>query len=961
MFYPDKMNFTHKIAAAALAFVVTCSIASAQQVKKKPAAVTQNAKPAATVSQPKNDNLPVDANVVYGKLPNGLTVYIRRNTEPKNRAVLYLVTKAGSVLEADDQQGLAHFTEHMAFNGTRDFPKNDLVDYLQKSGVKFGADLNAYTSFDETVYELPVPTDSAKVFIKAFNILANWAAYQSLDPKEIDAERGVVLEEERQGGKNAQERLRNQTWPVLLNNSRYATRLPIGKEDILKTFKPEAISRFYHDWYRPDLQAVIAVGDFDPHDVFELIRFNFSSMKNPDAEKPRTYYSVPPTPGTVVKIATDKEFPYTLFQMVVKHPETITKTNADFLQNIRVQLFNAMLNDRLNELMQKPNPPYLFGQSNYGSFVGRQDAFTTLAVAKPGELETAIKSVVAETERVRQFGFTLTELERAKQNALVGMENAYKERDKTQSAAFVEEYKNNFLTGEAIPGIDFEYNFYLNNIQKISLAEMNTMAGKFVSDQNRVILVEAPDKDKDKLPDEKAILGWVAAAGQGLKPYVDLTTDKPLLAKLAPAGKIVATVADSVIGTTTVTLSNGVKVIMKPTQFKNDQILVNGYSFGGTSVASDDDFISADFSSGIIGNSGIADFTQPELTKKLAGKNISVSPYISDVAQGITASTTPRDFETTMQLIYLYFTQPRKDADIWQSNISQTKSLLANRSLDPIKVFEDTIASTMSNHNFRGMVVTPERLNAATLDKAYAFYQDRFADASNFTFTVVGNFDIKVMESYLVAYLGSLPATNHKETFKNLNIRPPAGQITKTVYRGIGDKSVVELIFSGDYDFNDANNMQMDALESILQIKLDQRLREKEGMTYSPGVKADYKKIPGGSYIFNIYFECAPANVDKLVAATMEEINNIKQSGALQADIDKFAIQDARTTQVQLKQNIFWAGYLGSASQNQQDPDAIIMHVSNLSNVTPQSTKDAANKYLSGTNLIKLIMLPEKK
>jgi len=952
------MNFTHKISAAALALLIISGGVSAQQVKKKPAAAQ---KPTATTQQARNGVLPTDPNLLTGKLPNGLTYYIRKNSEPKNRATLYLVNKVGSVLEADDQQGLAHFTEHMAFNGTRDFPKNDLVDYLQKSGVKFGADLNAYTSFDETVYQLPVPTDSPKVFHKAFNILANWAAFQTLDPKEINDERGVVLEEERMGGKNAQERLRNQTLPVLLNNSRYAQRLPIGKEDLLKTFQPEAISRFYHDWYRPDLQAVVAVGDFDPLEVLALIKFNFSSLTNPAIEKPRPYYDVPPTPGTVVKIATDKEFPYTLAEIVVKHPQTITKTRADFMQSIRIQLFNQMLNDRIGELLQKSNPPFLFGQSSYGGFTGRQDAFTTLAVAKPGELEAAVKAAVAETERVRQFGFTLTELERAKQNALLAIDNAYKERDKTQSAYFANEYQQSFLTGTAIPGISFEYNFYIDNIGKITLAELNAMAAKFVSDQNRVIIVEAPDKEKDKLPNEKTILDWISAAGQNLKPYIDITNDKPLLDKLPVAGKITATQADSAIETTTITLSNGVKVILKPTQFKNDQILINGYSFGGTSLASDQDFTSADMASGVIGGSGIADFTQAQLDKKLAGKNVSVSPYISDVAEGISATTTPRDFETAMQLIYLYFTHPRKDADIWQSNVNQTKSLLANRSLDPGSVFADTVSAVLSNHNFRGMVITPERLSTASLDKAYAFYQDRFADASGFVFTLVGNFDIKVIEPYLEAYLGSLPSTNRKETYKNLGIHPPAGQITKTVNKGIGDKSIVELVFSGNYDYNEDNNVQMDALESILQIKLDQRLREKEAQVYSPGVKASYKKVPEGIYSFTIYFECAPANVDKLISATMEEINNIKQNGALPIDVEKATVQDARSTQVQLKQNIFWAGYLGSTSQNQQDPDAILRHVGDLANVTVQSTKDAANKYLSGDNLIKLILLPDKK
>lgn len=954
------MNLTRKFYLSALSLLFITAGASAQQHKKP---VARNSHPAArhAVQTARAGELSMDPEVLTGKLPNGLTYYIRQNSEPKNRAVLYLVNKAGSVLENDDQQGLAHFAEHMAFNGTRDYPKNELINYLQKSGIKFGADVNAFTSFDETVYQLLVPTDSALVFKNGINILANWAAYQTFDPKEIDAERGVVLEEERAGGKNAEERLRNQLFPVLLNNSRYAERLPIGKEDIIKNFKPAALTSFYHNWYRPDLQAVVAVGDFDPKQVLAMIKTDFSTLKNPAGEKPRTYYSVPPTPGTAVKFATDKEFPYTLAEIVVKHPQTIEKKPADLMQNIRVELFNIMLNDRLKELQQKANPPFLFANSSYGPFTGRQDAFTTLAVAKPGELQTAIKAAVAETERVRQFGFTVTELERAKQTAIVNITNAYNERNKTGSSYFAEACEQNFLTGDAMPGLAYEYNFYINNIGNITVDQLNAMAAKFVSDQNRVVIVEAPDKEKANLPDEKTLLTWISDAGKNLKPYIDYTTDKPLLSKLPPPGKITSMAADSIIGDTTVTLSNGIKVVLKPTNFKNDQLLIDGYSFGGTSLASDHDFTSASMAADIVGASGIADFSQPQLDKKLSGTSVRVSPYISDVAEGISCSTTPKDFETAMQLIYLYFTQPRKDTAVWQSNITQTKAVLANRSLDPQSNFADTISATLSNHNFRGMVVTDQQLNGASLDKAYQFYKDRFADASGFTFTIVGNFTVAAIKPYLEAYLGSLPSTNSKQTFKNLAIHPPAGQITKVVHKGIGDKSAVEVVFSGPYEYNDSDNMQMDALQTVLQIKLNERLREKMGEVYTPNVNASYKKLPEGRYTFSVYFECAPANADSLIAATMDEIGKIKQNGASPQDIEKFAVTDARNTQVEMKQNYFWAGYLGASSQNGTDPDAIIHHVANLGSVTPESTKEAANKYLGGDNLIKFILLPEKK
>ena len=953
------MNLNKKLCAASLALLITSGGAFAQ-VKKKPVAH----KPA-TATETKTDLLPVDPNVIIGKLSNGLTYYIRKNAEPRNRAVLYLVCKAGSVLETDAQQGLAHFTEHMAFDGTRDFPKNALIDYLQKSGVRFGADLNASTTFDETVYELPIPTDTTAVFEKGFDILANWAGYVTFDPAEMDRERGVVLEEERLRGKNAQERLQHQILPVLLNNSRYALRLPIGKEDIIKTANVATIKSFYKDWYRPDLQAVIAVGDFDPAQVKNLIEINFAGFKNPIGEKPRTVYNDPPALGTSYVAATDKEFPYTLAEIVVKHPETKVKTANEYMRSLRISLFNTMLNARLGEIQQKANPPFIYGQASYAGFIGHQDAFTSIAVAKSGaDLQTAVKAVAAEIDRAKKFGFTITELERAKQNILVQFENAYKEKDKTPSSDYVQEYVQNFLNDQAIPGIDYEYNFYVNNLGKISLEEMNALAGEFISDQDRVVIVEAPDKEKANLPDEKTMLDWINAANNGLTPYVDNVSTEPLISRTdIPRGSVVVRrEKDDSIGVATFKLSNGVKIIMKPTDFKNDQIVISGYAFGGTSLASDADFPSANLASGIIGASGIANIDQIKLDKMLSGKNVSITPYISETTQGISGNCSPQDLETALQLIYLYFTKPRKDTAIWQSNIVQAKAFLQNRSLDPTNVYRDTVAAVLNNHNFRNLVTTADQLNTASLDKAYNFYKDRFADANGFTFTLVGNFNIGEITPLLETYLGGLPSTDsvRKETYRNLNIFPPSGQITKIVTKGIDDKASVELVFSGPYDYTEQNNLQLEALEAILQIRLIERLRIEDSGVYSPGVNSDYLKFPNGRYTFSIYFGCAPGNVDKLIADALDEINKIKQNGALQTDIEKFTSENMRSTEVEVRQNYFWVGYLAGGEQNQQDSHRILNHPKDLSKITVQSTKDAANKYLGGDNLIKFELLPEK-
>ncbi len=950
-----KLNYSLSLA------VLLAIAVDAGHAQTKPKATIKDKPAVAKTTIKSKELLPLDPAVIVGKLPNGLTYYIRKNSEPKNRAELYLVNKAGSVLENDAQQGLAHFTEHMAFKGTKDFPKKELINYLEKSGVKFGADLNAYTSFDETVYQLPLPTDSAKIFETGFKILSNWAGYVSFDLDQIESERGVVLEESRLRGKNAQERLSQIIYPVIFNNSRYAIRIPIGKEDILKTFKPEVIKSFYHDWYRPDLQAVVAVGDFDPKRVEELIKQNFSALKNPAGEKPRTKYMVAPSTGTMVKIATDKEFPYTVAEVIVKHPGHPIKTKDDYIRSLQISLFNGMLGARLGELTQKADPPFLYGAASYGGFLGGLDAFTSIAVAKPGELQKALTAVVDETERARKFGFTQTELDRAKQNAMTGMENAYKEKDKTKSINFVNEYQQLFLKGEAAPGIEFEYNFYKKYLDGIKLADVNALAGEFIKDQNRDIIVEAPDKEKDKLPTEKDLLNWVNNAGKGVTAYVDNVSKKPLLEKVPAGSKTVAVQKDVAIGTTTLTLGNGVKVILKPTDFKNDQILINGYSWGGTSLAPDADFPSDNMADNIVGSSGIADMTEIQLDKMLAGKNLSISPYISETSQGVSGSSSPKDLETALQLIYLYYTQPRKDADIWQSNLTQIKAELANKGLDPPSVFQDTVAAVMSNYNFRRMSVTLDQVNHASLDKAFAFYKDRFADASSATFVLTGSFDVEKIKPLLETYLGGLPSANKKETYKNLNIRAPKGNITKKVYKGIGDKSSVQMAFTGDYNYTEANNVQMDALGAVLQFRMLERLRQKESGVYSPGVRASYAKLPNGRFNVTVYFGCAPANVDKLIAAAMDEINKIKQNGPEATDIQKFVAEQKRAIEVNLRENGFWQGYISKAAQYGEDPDAALNQTKDLDMVTVQSVKDAANKYLTDDNIIKLILLPEKK
>lgn len=951
------MNFNKIVFASFAALIITT--AGFAQVKKKPVRSVKSKPVAAAANQTKAAGLPIDPNVITGKLPNGLTYYIRNNGLPKNLATLMLVNKVGSVLESDAQRGATHFVEHMAFNGTRNFPKSDLTAYLNSRGPGNGPDQTATASFDETVYQLTVPTDTASIFDKGFKLLADWAGNITFDAADIEAERAKIINEINTTGNTVQERIQKQSMPFLLKNSRYASRFPIPDAEAFKKLSAGEIKKFYHDWYRPDLQAIVVVGDFDVKRVEQLIKDNFSALKNPAPEKPRTMYARVPNSGTSVNFITDKEFPYEEAQIIVTQPLTPVKTTADFMQNIRISLFNQMLGARISDVASQNKTLLLGAQASYGPFYGRQNAFATVVAARTGSLQPALTAVVAEVERARKFGFTLTELERAKQNALLSVSNLYQNKDNTYSANYISQYIQNFLTGDPITGIDYEYNYYTDNVGKITLDEVNTLAAKFMSVQNRMINITAPESEKSKLPDENTLLTWINNAGKDVTAYVD-ETDEPFMDKAPAPGKVVKTEQDSVIYITKLTLSNGVKVILKPTTFTDNQILINGYGFGGTSLAPAQDYASATLADKLISNSGVGNLTQQQVNKRLSSKQVNISPYISDITQGVTGSSTPADFEYAMQLLHLYFTSPRKDATVWQDLINQSKASIAKKATDPLSAYQDTIALILNNHNPRALEITADNLNSASIDKAYDFYKNRFADASNFTFTFIGSFKVEQIIPFIEAYLGSLPSTHKNETYKNLGLHPQAGQITKTVTVGNSDKASVQLTYSGVYDYNEANNVQMDALEEVLNLRLDSALTEKLG-AFSPGAKISYTKIPEGRYEATIYFDATPSEAYKLTNLALNEINSIKQNGALDKEVKTFTLTDARDTQRHYRENIFWAGYLSTSAQNQDDPHKILEHIQGLEQVTPQSVKDAANKYLSGANLIKLTLLPQKK
>ncbi len=905
--------------------------------------------------------LALDPAVRTGKLSNGLTYYIRHNIEPRNRVDLYLVNKAGSILESEDQRGLAHFMEHMSFNGTSHFPKNELVDYLQKSGVRFGADINAYTSFDETVYELPLPSDKPDVLKNGIQIIRDWAQNATLDPVEIDKERGVVLEEKRLG-KGAGERMRRIYWPVILNNSRYAERIPIGLDTVLNNFKPETIRRFYHDWYRPDLQAVIVVGDIDVDQMEKTIKAQFADLKNPAGEKPRPDYKVPLTGKNQFVAVTDKEMTATSVEVLIKHKAQPLKTEADYRRSLKQELFNQMLGQRYEELSRASDPPFVQGKAGISGFMGGLDLYDASMTAKPGEVERSFKALWRETARVKRFGFTQSELDRAKANYMSAVEAELKEKDKTPSEAYVKEYQQYFLKGTAAPGIDAEYALTKKDLPGITLAEVNELTTAYVTAVDRDILVMAPDKDKAQLPNEQTVVGWMKAVeGEDLKPYKDEVSTLSFLTSEPVAGKITAEEQNKELNVTTLTLSNGVKVVLKPTDFKNDQILFSGFAPGGTSLYSDADYQSAANAAGLIAAGGAGNYNVTQLEKYLTGKQIGVKPFIGERNQGVGGSSTTKDLESALQLMYAYFTEPRKDTAIFRGIIERSKAGLANRSNDPGSVFSDTASAILGNYNIRRTGPSLEKLAQVDLDKAYRIYKERFSDASGFTFSFVGSFDIATIKPLLEKYLGSLPATHAGEQARDLGIHMPDGKLTKIVYKGSEPKATVYMVFPGTFDYNLDNLVKLDALKETLQIRMIQRLREEESGVYSPSVRVNATKFPQSRYALIITFGCGPQNADKLVASALDEVDKLKKDGPLQENVDKWRVEDKTSRETQIKTNGWWLGYLGGQLENQEDLNQLTEYPAALDKVTPASLKEMAGKYLSGANYIRLELLPEQK
>lgn len=905
--------------------------------------------------------LPLDSTVRTGTLENGLTYFIKKNTKPENRAELRLAVNVGSLQEDDDQQGLAHFMEHMLFNGTKNFEKNELVDYFELTGQRFGAHVNAYTSFDETVYMLKPRTDSMPVFDMAFQILEDWAHLATMEEEEIDKERGVVIEEwrSRLGPEN---RMLYQYIPVLYKDARYARRLPIGTLDVLENFDYETLRRFYREWYRPELMAVIAVGDFDVDYVEQKIKEHFNHIENPADARKREMYPVPDHNTAEVSIVTDPEASFTNVRIYHKHDKRSQKTVGDYKTYLTRRLLANMLEQRYDELKQQEDPPFVYAYSYYGNMARTKDAYVNFAMVNEANILRGVETILTENRRMLSHGFSVGELERAKESMLTDFENRFNERDKIDSRPLSMELVRHYLEGEPVPGIAYEYDLAQVLVPSITLDEVNALPGQWIRDENVAIIITAPEKDGVAVPTEAEVRALYAnVKGSDVAPYEDTFTGAELLSQKPKQGGFVSEEVISEIGVTQLEFDNGARVLLKPTDFKNDQIMVSSYSFGGTSLYSDEEYTSAQFISAVVMMSGVGDLSQPDLQKALSGKNVQFMPYVDDITSGTQGETAPKDLETFLQLQYLYFTRPRQDPVSFKSFQTSQKTVYQNLDANPNFFFAKQLMRVLYNDHKRSRFPEAEDFDNADMEVMFRIYREQFANAGTFTWVVVGNFEVEQIKPLLATYIGGLPGKPGKGEFKDTGVRYPNKAISREIKKGTEPKSQVNLAYTGDFEWSYENRFRIQALADVLRIKLRETMREDKGGVYGVGVSPQPARYPVEDYMFSISFGCNPENVNDLIKAALAEVAKLKSDGATETDMKKIKETMLRERETNLKENRYWISSLRQYYMYEEDPKRILEYEQHVAKLTSADIKAAANQYLNDSRLIRFVMNPEKQ
>ena len=905
--------------------------------------------------------IPFDAAVRHGTLPNGLQFFIRQNARPAKRVALRLAVKAGSLNEADDQQGLAHFIEHMAFNGSEHFKPGELVSFFESIGSRLGPHVNAYTSFDETVYMFELPTDKPDLVQKGLTALADFAGGLSFVPAEVDKERGVVIEEWR-GRLGAGSRISDKQLPVLYYNSRYAQRLPIGKPDIIRTAPVAQLRSFYDTWYRPERMAVIAVGDIDPQQLESVIRSTFSPIAARAPAAPLPDNAVPLHRELLVNVAADPEVTGTSVEVVRKRPSEPQKTAGDYRRMMVDSLFRRMFNERFSEMTLKPDAKFLGAGAGGGGLSLAVDTFSLRARVPDGKIVEGLEALTVEAKRVRNFGFTAAELERARKSMLAGYERAYNERDKSESGGYVQEYVSYFLEDEPTPGIEYEYRLAQQVLSGVTLDEVTALARKALADDSRVVLAVSPEKPTVSLPSEGDLRATIGTGEKvAVAPWTETAVAGALMEEKPAPGTVTNRRTLPEVGVTVVRFANGVEAWLKPTDFKNDQVVFNMYSWGGLSMAPPADFVEAQFATSYVGFSGLAGIKAVDLDKLLAGKRANASPYTSLSTHGISGSAAPAELETALQMLYQTFTAPGDDPDAFTLMKRQLDASMANRGQSPGQVFSEKVGLMNSSNHYTEQPLTAERVATLDRSKMFKFYKERFANAADYTFFMVGSFKLDEVIPLLTQYVGSLPSTGKRTTnYKDLAIHFPTGIERTVVEKGREPRSQTVISFFADPSIDLDESERIGAATTVLQTRLRDILREDLGQTYTVAVGLAQPLPQKGAGHMQVNFGAAPENIQTMTDRVLQEIRRLQQEGPSPELVNSAKETARRGYETSLKENQYWMRRLQSAHMYGTEPGEILQRPKRIDGVTPAGVQEVFRKYFPLDRYTVATLMPEK-
>ena len=910
--------------------------------------------------------LPVDSAVRVGHLDNGLTYYIRHNEMPKQRCEFHIAQAVGAILEEDNQNGLAHFLEHMCFNGTQHFEGKGIINYFESVGVNFGGNINAYTSLDKTVYRLSdVPTYREGIIDSALLVMHDWSCAVSLLPEEIDAERGVIREEWRTG-RTAARRMWTRSNALMYPGTQYAIRDVIGDTAVINNFSYDAIRAYYHKWYGPDLQAILVVGDIDVDRIEAKIKELWKDVPARPNRGERPYYGIGDNTEPIVAIVTDPEAQSSLIRIIYKHqpmPDMLKNSmEGYFRKQVVDNLIYIIMNERLQEITMKPDAPIMGGVMAYTDLVPTRDGYYTSVTSKEGQEKAAFNLLVEQIEKMRRYGFTPDELERAKTEMLNDYEKQYNERGSRRNVSYVQEYINNYLDHEPMPGIEWEYDFVKKVLPMVNTEVLNQVAASYITEDNLIVNIQAPEKKEVVLPTKEEILAALAGMKNlEIAQPVAQAVDDQLVKKKLKAGKIKKSKYLPELDATEWTLKNGVRVVIKNTNFKQDEIRMSAFSWGGESLVKTEDLISAEFATSAIQFMGIGDYSVTDLQKALSGKTVQCSPALNETNEALRGSSSIKDFETLLQLIYLHLTAPRRDEEAFQTLVNMVNNQLLNKESNPKAVFSDSVQMMSTNHSPRTVLLNKESMKKVSLDKIMQIYSERFANPADFTFFFVGNIDPKDPEAQrlICTYLGSLKTQKYRERFADNGVRAPKGRVLNYFSRKMETTTASNRIQYTSYDmpYSLKNAMNMEIIGRILSTRYLESIREREGGSYGVGTYGYFQAYPVPEAGLLMQFDTDPDKQVRLMEIIHEEVQTIIDNGPLATDLQKEKESMLKDLQEDLEKNNWWITTL--EIYYKLGVNRATEYKSVVEGITAETVQETLRKLVNSGNMFEVVMLPE--